>query len=122
MTRPDVLAKTKLARSKQIFPKNDTGIELKMQDLLRQLGIEFKKHHSIAGIPHSYQCDIFIPDTRTVIECDGNYWHKHPFGLPIDHLRTAELRAAGYRVIRLWEHQIHMIKPKEVAELIARTQ
>lgn len=104
---------------KQVIPMQDTAIELKMQSLLQQLGVDFIKHHPITDIEHFYSCDLFIPATRTVIECDGCFWHKYPFGLPKDHLRTAELKAVGYRVIRLWEHQIHMIKPKEVAELIA---
>ncbi len=41
-----------------------------------------------------------------VIECDGNYWHKYPVGLEKDHIRTEELIEKGFKVLRLWEHEI----------------
>jgi very-short-patch-repair endonuclease len=41
-----------------------------------------------------------------VIECDGNYWHKYPVGNEIDHIRTSELIAKGFKVLRLWESEI----------------
>lgn len=103
--------KTRLAvkknRTNQIFPKKDSKIELKIQNFLRQLGIEFYTHHYIKNIEHAYQCDILIPSMNAVIECDGNYWHAYPTGRDIDHVRTKELIEKGFKVLRLWEYEIN---------------
>ena len=67
-------------------------------------------------IEHGYQCDIFIPSLNMVIECDGIYWHKYPTGKEIDHIRTQELIDNGFKVLRLWEHEINLMNPKELQE------
>ncbi|KKK90369.1 hypothetical protein LCGC14_2723680 [marine sediment metagenome] len=97
--------KVKLSRAKQIFPIKDTLIEVKIQNFLKQLGIEFFTHQRM-NIKHSYQCDILIPSKNLVIECDGDYWHNYPTGTDIDHIRTSELLKSGFRVLRLWEFEI----------------
>lgn len=93
-------------RKNLIFPKQDTKIEIKVQDFLKQLGIEYFTHQYIQQIAHGYQCDIFIPIMNMVIECDGTYWHNYPTGRDIDHIRTKELMEKGFKVLRLWEFEI----------------
>jgi len=96
-------------RAKQIFPLKDTKIEVKIQDFLKQLGIDFFTHQYMKEIEHSYQCDILIPKLNLVIECDGDYWHKFPIGREIDTVRTSELISKGFKVLRLWEHEIKVM-------------
>ncbi len=117
MQDPIIRKQIREARAKQIFPLNDTSIEIKVQDFLKQLGIEFYTHQHLSEIEHAYQCDILIPAMKLVIECDGDYWHNYPEGKEIDHLRTYELQKAGFRVIRLWEREI---KQMEVQDLKMR--
>lgn len=93
-------------RAKQIFPVKDTKIEVRIQNFLKKLGIEYFTHQYLREIEHSYQCDILIPSMNLVIECDGNYWHKYPVGKDIDHIRTKELIEKGFKVLRLWECEI----------------
>ncbi len=94
-------------RAKQIFPIKDTKIEVKIQNFLKSLGIEFFTHQYMKQIKHAYQCDILIPSMNLVIECDGNYWHKYPVGTEIDYIRTKELLEKGFKVLRLWEFEIN---------------
>ena len=112
------------AREKQIFPKKDTKIEVKIQNLLTALHLEYFTHKYISEITHGYQCDIFIPiqkriPIKTIIECDGDYWHgnlekfnhrklsnKIKVQRILDYERNAQLEEQGFRVIRLWEHEI----------------
>jgi very-short-patch-repair endonuclease len=101
-------------RAKQVFPIKDTTIEIKMQNYLKQLGVEFFTHHYISEIEHGYQCDILIPSKKLVIECDGNYWHNYPYGTEIDLVRNKELREKGYKVLRFWESEI---RPMEITDL-----
>ena len=102
----EYIKKLKESRAKQIFPKKDTKIEVKIQEYLKLLGIDFFTHQYIKEIEHSYQCDILIPSLNLVIECDGIYWHKYPMGNELDHIRTKELIEKGFKVLRLWEHEI----------------
>ncbi len=98
--------KLRIARAKQVFPIKDTKIEVKIRNFLDILRIEYFQHKYM-NIKHSYQCDFFIPFLNLVIECDGDYWHKYPVGREIDHIRTSELIAKGFKVLRLWEFEIN---------------
>ncbi len=102
----------KKARAKQILPVKDTSIEVKIQNFLKELGIEFFTHQYIK-IEHGYQCDILIPSMNLVIECDGDYWHKYPIGNDLDHIRTSELIKKGFKVLRLWEFEIKAMELNE---------
>lgn len=122
----------KINRINQKFPKKDTIIERKMQESLRRLNIEFHTHKYINEIEHSYQCDIFIPIQNgitkiTIIECDGDYWHGNENIYPntkfdkriqehkkLDEIRTKEFNKIGYRIIRIWEHEINSKTEEEL--------
>jgi len=116
------IEKIKENRKNQILPFRDTSIELKIQNFLKELSIDFITHKYIKDIKHGYQCDIFIPSMNLIIECDGNYFHGNPNIFrdeqlnerfikqrEIDKLRTKELEEQGYTVIRLWEEEINKI-------------
>jgi len=110
----ETIKKIKSARANQIFPVTDTSIEVKIQNFLKQLGIDFFTHQYIKEIEHSYQCDILIPSMNLVIECDGDYWHKYPIGKDIDHIRTNELIEKGFKVLRLWEREIRVMNVEDL--------
>ena len=127
---PKLRERMKELRMKQILPTKDTTIEVKIQDFLKQLGIEFFTHHYMK-IEHGYQCDILIPaqkgfPKKTIIECDGDYWHGNPDikyfknltenqikQKELDYSRTKELIAKGFRVIRIWENEINHMELNE---------
>ena len=103
------------ARKTQVTPVKDTTIEIKMQNFLTQLGINFFTHQYIKEIEHGYQCDILIPvqegiNQKTIIECFGTYWHNYPTGRKLDTKRCEELRKSGWRVIVLWENEIKVMR------------
>lgn len=116
--------RAKKARSKCILPFKNTSIEVKIQNFLKQLNIEFYTHQYM-HIEHFYRCDIFIPiqnkvNQNTIIECYGDYWHGNILKYPKlnqmqieqieeDKIRTKELIEKGYRVIRLWENEIKVM-------------
>jgi G:T-mismatch repair DNA endonuclease (very short patch repair protein) len=105
--------------------RQDTKIELKIQDLLKQLGFKFEKRRHMIEIPEQeYFCDIFIPSLNLVIECNGEYWHasetifknedtKHPgMNKTIKEVRRDEkirierFLKQGFKVLVLWEREI----------------
>jgi G:T-mismatch repair DNA endonuclease (very short patch repair protein) len=106
-------------RKTQVFPKVDTSIEIKIQNFLKELKIEFFAHQYM-DIEHGYQCDILIPSKKTVIECFGTYWHKYPYGKEVDSLRCQELRAKGWRVLVFWENEIKAMTQDDFNPYIMR--
>ena len=112
--------KIKEFRKKQILPIIDTKIEIKIQNYLKELGINFITHHYIREIEHSYQCDIFIPSLNLIIECDGIYWHNLPNKKYLDIIRTKELIKKGYNILRLWEDNIIKLNIDEFKTLIVQ--
>jgi len=118
-------------RAKQIIPIKDTSIELKLQEFLKKLGIEFFTHQYMK-IEHSYQCDILIPSMNLIIEADGDYWHynkkickKEPNEQQVkqqerDNYRTKELLEKGYNVIRLWENKIKKMNLEDFKNILKK--
>ena len=104
-------------RKDYVFPKKDTLIEVKIQNYLKKLGVDFFTHQYM-HIKHGYQCDIFVPSMDLVIECDGDYWHKYPVGTEIDNIRTGELIKKGFKVLRLWEHGIKAMNVDDFQEIL----
>ncbi len=97
-----------------IVPKQDTKIEVKIQNYLKELKIEFITHQYIKEIEHGYRCDILIPSFNLIIECDGNYWHNYPIGNKNDIIRNEELKQKGYKVLRFWESEINVMELQDL--------
>jgi DNA mismatch endonuclease (patch repair protein) len=119
-------ARMRAARVRLVTPFRDTRCEVKIQTLLKELDTPFEKHRYIF-IEHGYQCDLFLPDRALVIECDGCYWHSCPICYQnnqyepkrrLDSIRTQELLAAGYGVLRLWEHEINKMTAEDLRQRI----
>ena len=122
--------RTKEIRARLVSPKKDTSIEVKIQNFLKQLSIEYFTHQYIKEIKHRYQCDILIPSMNLVIECDGDFFHCNPSKYSPDfvrfpnsksnqpacviwerdRIRTKELIEKGFKVLRLWEHEIKVME------------
>lgn len=97
----------------------NTGIERKIFTLLRERGIYFQKHYKKApGNP-----DIALPRKKIAVFLDGDFWHGYQFKKTRDRLpeywklkieanikrdrrNRGILRKQGWRVLRIWEHQI----------------
>jgi len=122
--------KIRKARKKQVFPIRDTSIEIKIQNFLNELNINFLKHQYME-IEHGYQCDILVPSMNLVIECDGDWWHGNRNIFPRlnemqlkqieeDKIRTQELIESGFKILRFWECDIREMKLKDFKEKIKK--
>ncbi len=117
-------------RKELVLPKKDTKIEVKIQNFLKELGIEYFTHQYMK-IEYGYQCDILIPSMNLIIECDGCYWHGCKIcnlkknkniieQIEKDKIRTQELTEQGFRVIRLWEHEIKAMDINDFKEKLEK--
>ena len=97
----------------------DTGLERKVRSELHKRGLRFRKHvKDLPGKP-----DIVFPKARVVVFIDGDFWHGYRFptwehkvsefwkekinkNRERDRKNFRKLQAMGWRVIRLWQHEI----------------
>lgn len=104
----------------------DTTPERRVRSLLHRLGYRFRLHRrDLPGTP-----DIVLPRHQTVVFVHGCFWHRHPgcrytttprtrrafweakFSQNVerDGRQQAELQAAGWSVIVVWECEIRDIE------------
>jgi DNA mismatch endonuclease (patch repair protein) len=97
----------------------DTGPELVVAAGLTALGLSFESHaRDLPGRP-----DFVFRDIKLAIFVDGDFWHGYRFAVwrdklsPAWELKIGEnrkrdtrnfrlLRTQGWKVMRLWEHQL----------------
>lgn len=97
----------------------DTEIETTVRSALFRQGLRFRKH--VPGLPG--KPDIVFFSERLAIFIDGDFWHGYRFpawrdALPVfwckkistnrdrDRRNFAKLRRMGWRVLRIWQHEI----------------
>jgi DNA mismatch endonuclease (patch repair protein) len=95
----------------------ETKPERIVSEALTPLGVIFRKNVKVKGCGH-HPYDFVLDELKAVIEVDGCYWHGCEvcgFGGSSPRLddrrrrdRDADLaaRGAGWRVIRIWEHDL----------------
>lgn len=97
----------------------NTKPERQMAEILRAVGIDFaEQDRTLPGRP-----DFVLPQQRIVVLVDGDFWHGWQFetwknkltpkwktkiaaNIRRDRRNRAALRAAGWTVLRVWEHQL----------------
>lgn len=113
----------------------DTGPEQAVRSILHRRGYRFRKDHPVV-VPGRLRVrpDIVFPRERLAVFIDGCFWHacpEHRAKRPVanaaywhakfernvarDRKVERELRAAGWRVVRIWEH----VPPDQAAEQVA---
>lgn len=109
-------------RMSAIRATHNKSTEVRFRALLVQAGVRGWRLRP-TGLPG--KPDFLFPDQRLVIFLDGCYWHGCPRCGPRvpsvnrpywsaklrrnrlrDRRNTCALEAAGYRVLRLWEHEL----------------
>lgn len=86
---------------------NPSSIEKAIRKVLNGLGIGYKTQVPFSN--HKFVVDIYIPNRRLIIECNGNYWHNYII-FPEKKIRDNALekyaKNNGYKLIWLWESNI----------------
>jgi len=111
-------AETRSAVMSRIHGK-DTGPETIITGLLRRRRLRFETHATdLPGRP-----DIVFPKWKVTVFIDGDFWHGWRFPLwehklspkwqekigntrARDQRNFRKLRRAGWRVLRIWEHEV----------------
>ena len=83
--------------------KKNTLIERLMEAELKRRCLKFISQFPVGGIGIA---DFFLPDSKIIIECDGDYWHKRLGREDKDTNRDFQLNFKGYKTYRFWESEI----------------
>jgi len=106
LEHPESIERLRQQRMQFTIRKEDTSIELLLQDELNKRIVNFQTHVPLLGQP-----DIFINPTVCIF-ADGCYWHGCPEHFPNngkgkkDKRITEFLQKTGYIVLRFWGHEI----------------
>lgn len=119
----DHLTKEQRSRAMKRVKLKNGSLERVVQDALRVRGLRFECHdESLPGSP-----DIVFPEAQVAVFVDGDFWHG--WRLPAwehklsqfwrDKLRAnrardqrnfRRLRSMGWRVVRIWEHELRDVE------------
>ncbi len=110
----------------------DTNLERSVRSELHRRGLRFRKHcRGLPGRP-----DIVFPRAKLAVFLDGDFWHGYHFSaweaklteswrLKIQENRDRDqrnfrkLRRMGWRVIRIWEHEVKRDLDASVCRILA---
>ena len=74
-------------------------------------------HVQLAGLTCKAMPVNYLPELKTFIFCDGDYWHDCPNGKLRDSKEIKYLQSKGFNAYRFWEHDILNNCNKLVEEL-----
>ena len=106
----------------------DTKIEKKTAHLLRKNRLHYRRFPKIFGSPD------FVVEKKVLVFCDGDFWHGYRYekkkkppkkfwrdkierNMERDRKVSRKLRADGWPVVRLWEHDIETSPEKCVGKI-----
>ena len=113
----DIFSRQKRSWVMSRIRSRDTGIEKKTAQLLRKNKLHYRRFPKLFGSPD------FIVEKKILVFCDGDFWHGYQYNrkkkppkkfwrdkiernMERDRKVTRRLRADGWPVVRLWEHDI----------------
>ena len=113
---------------KNNYRNKKTKLEIKFEELLESLNINFKYQHQIS----SAIFDFLILDTKIIIEVDGNFHHCNPNTIHKIPIHPIQIKTVGndirknriaeensFKLLRFWESDINT-KPEYVIEELKR--
>lgn len=92
------------ARLLRRLPMKNTSIEILLQEEFNNRQFRFEMHKSMFG---RYQPDFTFPDSRLIVQADGDYWHNRPKDVERDNHFDSIAKKNGWSVLRFWEHDIN---------------
>jgi len=128
----DIFSKKKRSEIMSLIRSKDTGLEREVFRHLRRAGISFQRHYAqIPGRP-----DVAVPSKKRVVFIDADFWHGWRFTRWRDKLPSkfwkekissnvrrdkrnfAFLRRKGWKVLRVWGHQLRGSRKEKTLERV----
>jgi DNA mismatch endonuclease (patch repair protein) len=118
-------------------PRRDTGPELAVRSELHRRGLRFRKDLPLRVPGRVVRPDVVFTRARLAVFVDGCFWHRCPEhgnvpranggywqpklerNVARDRAVDAALGEAGWRVLRVWEHESPAVVADRVLALLA---
>lgn len=119
-------------RSMMSNRRADTKPEIAFRSMLHRAGLRFRKDRYIRFERRGVKVDVVFPSAKVALFIDGCFWHRCPEhatmptrnrdywlakfrrNMDRDVANNDNLRQLGWRVVRVWEHEV---KNPELAEI-----
>ena len=127
----DVFTKKKRSEIMSKIRARNTKAEVLVFRELRKRGVYFQKHYKKAqGNP-----DVALPRKKKAVFIDGDFWHGYKFfkqkqrlpkkywlakikgNIKRDKIATAKLKKEGWKILRVWEHEVIKEPTKAVKKI-----
>jgi DNA mismatch endonuclease (patch repair protein) len=113
----------------------DTDLERRVRSELQRRGLRFRKHPStLPGCP-----DVVLPRFKLAVFIDGDFWHGYRFprwresvssfwrtkiqrNRDRDRKNFRRLRAMGWSVIRIWQHEVENNLDLSIERILSATR
>ena len=136
--KPPPASSTDVLRRMTSQRQRDTKREMELRSLLHRRGLRFRVHALLPGLRR--RSDIVFTRARVVVFVDGCFWHGCPehgtwpkqnadwwrekieANQRRDRDTDARLRAAGWTVIRVWEHDDPIQAADRVTEVVRQAR
>ena len=128
----DIFSKEKRSEVMSKIRSRNTKIELLLFRELRKRKIYFRKHYQkVNGKP-----DIALPSKKKAVFVDGDFWHGYKYKtwkmklksqfwydkientMRRDARNRIELKKKGWKVLRIWEHEIKKDLVKTIDKIL----
>lgn len=138
-TRPPAASSLKALRRMQRQGRRDTKPELALRRELYRMGLRYRVNQQVVpGVRR--RADISFPRERVAVFVDGCFWHSCPRhgtapkanadwwhdkldrNVQRDRDTDRRLAAAGWTVIRVWEHEVANESADRVARVVRTRQ
>lgn len=96
--------------------RGPSTLEEKMERALNLAGIKFEREVKF----RRFHLDFLIRDSKTVIECDGEYWHLNPKIQERDIRKDKLLKDLEYKVLRFSGKTMDKFSDEELAEIMRK--
>jgi DNA mismatch endonuclease (patch repair protein) len=118
----------------------DTAPEIRVRSALHRAGLRFRKDYAVDTKEGRVRPDIVFTRRKVAIFVDGCFWHRCPehrttpkangafweaklaANVVRDRRNDAALRAAGWTVVRVWEHESAATAAERIEQALASTE
>lgn len=97
--------------------RGPSSLEKKMGRALNLAGIKFKREVKFKR----FHVDFLLEDKKSIIECDGEFWHLKPEIKERDKRKEKLLSSMGYKVIRFSGKTINKFSHDVLAKMVIET-
>ena len=88
-----------------------------MERALKLAGIKYRREVKF----NRFHADFLIEDKKSVIECDGEYWHLPPRIQERDKRKEKLLSSMGYKVLRFSGKTINKFSDEALAAIVGKS-